>query len=267
MARFVAADGVRLHYEVVGDGPPVLLHLGAGCDAELWRAAGYVGALADGRSCILFDHRGHGASDRPRGAVANHLDRYADDVIGLIGHLGMGSVSFFGWSTGVLVGLRAADREPSVLDSLILFGPIARPVSPEQLQVSTTARISGLRTRGWWYLLDDMLPAEKFPVPQWMIDRILATDIEPFIGYCEARTDWDWSPWDALPRIDLPTIMLAGELEDPEDMMGQAAALMPNASRFRIPEREHINAFLDSQLATPTIAQFLDTLPSSHSRQ
>jgi hypothetical protein len=143
---------------------------------------------------------------------------------------------------------------------LILFGPIAPPTSPEQLQVSVRARIRGLHEKGWWYLLDDMLPAEKFPVPQWMIDRILATDIEPFIGWCEARTAWDWNPWHALPRIDLPTIMLVGELEDPEDIMGQAASLMPDASRHRIPEREHINAFLDSQFATPAITEFLDTL-------
>jgi hypothetical protein len=94
-----------------------------------------------------------------------------------------------------------------------------------------------------------------------MIDRILATDVEPFVGYCQARTDWQWSPWDALARIDLPTIMLVGELEDPEDTMGNAASLMPRATRFRIPEREHINAFLDSQFSIPTITAFLDTLP------
>jgi pimeloyl-ACP methyl ester carboxylesterase len=90
------------------------LHLGAGCDADLWRAAGYVGALSAKRSCVLFDHRGHGVSDHPGGAAANHLDRYADDALALIRHLGVGRVTFFGWSTGVLVGLRAADRDPSV---------------------------------------------------------------------------------------------------------------------------------------------------------
>jgi pimeloyl-ACP methyl ester carboxylesterase len=264
VASFVAADGVRLHYEVEGDGPPVLLHLGAGCDADLWRAAGYVGSLSAHRSCVLFDHRGHGTSDHPRGAAANHIDRYADDAIALIRHLGRASASFFGWSTGVLVGLRAADRDPSVFDSLIMFGPIAPPTAPEQLRASAQARIRGLREKGWWYLLDGMLPAEKFPVPQWMIDRILATDIEPFIGWAEARPDWDWNPWQALRTIDLPTIMLVGELEDPDDIMGRAASLMPDATRFRIPEREHINAFLDSQFAIPTITQFLDTLPTRH---
>jgi pimeloyl-ACP methyl ester carboxylesterase len=64
---FVSApDGIRLHYDVEGDGPPLLFHLGSGCDSDLWRAAGYVEPLAKTYRCILFDHRGRGASDNPR---------------------------------------------------------------------------------------------------------------------------------------------------------------------------------------------------------
>lgn len=68
MAFLTAPDGTRLHYAVEGDGPSLVLHLGAGCDSELWRAAGYLEPLAKTYRCILFDHRGHGRSDRPRGA-------------------------------------------------------------------------------------------------------------------------------------------------------------------------------------------------------
>ena len=114
-----------------------------------------------------------------------------------------------------------------------------------------------LRTKGWWTLLDGMLPAEPEPVPQWMVDRILATDIEPLIGWQEARPSWNWSPWEALSCIDVPTLMVVGELEDPDDLMGQAAALMPAATRVRIPRREHINAFLASDLVLPVVREFL----------
>ena len=45
---FVSApDGIRLHYDLEGDGPPLLLHLGSGCDSDLWRAAGYVEPLSE----------------------------------------------------------------------------------------------------------------------------------------------------------------------------------------------------------------------------
>jgi hypothetical protein len=35
-------DGIRLAYDVVGEGLPVVLHLGAAGDSRAWREAGYV---------------------------------------------------------------------------------------------------------------------------------------------------------------------------------------------------------------------------------
>ena len=90
-----------------------------------------------------------------------------------------------------------------------------------------------------------------------MIDRILATDIEPLIGWSEARPAWNWSPWEALPGIEVPTLMIVGELEDPDDLMGKAASLMPAATRLRIPGKEHINAFLASDVVLPSVRDFL----------
>jgi pimeloyl-ACP methyl ester carboxylesterase len=257
MASFTTADGVRLHYEIEGDGPPLILQLGAGCDSDLWRAAGYVGTLSKNRTCVLFDHRGHGESDHPGGSEANHIDRYVDDLVRLINTLGHSTISFFGWSNAVIVGLKAAEQHSLLFDALVLFGPIAPRETPEQLEAASERRVKELRQRGWWLLLDDMVPAEKHhPVPQWMIDRIVATDIEPFIGWIEARARWCWNPWDALARVDVPTLMIVGELEDLDDTMGEAATLMPNASRVRIPEREQISAFLASDLALPSIEAF-----------
>jgi pimeloyl-ACP methyl ester carboxylesterase len=43
---FVSPDGVRLHYEIEGSGPPLVLHMGAGCDATMWREAGYLEPLS-----------------------------------------------------------------------------------------------------------------------------------------------------------------------------------------------------------------------------
>jgi pimeloyl-ACP methyl ester carboxylesterase len=257
MPVFTAPDGVRLHYEIEGHGPPLLLHLGAGCDASLWLAAGYLDALSRTYSCILFDHRGHGLSDHPTGAAANHIDRYADDVVALVGHLGYQRVSFFGWSNAVVVGLKAAQQRPGLFGAMVLFGPIARRATREQLAAGIRERLTELRSRRWRYLLDDMTAAEKVPVPQWMLDRITATDIEPYIAWTEARPSWNWSPWDALPLIDSPTLMIVGELEDPEDVMGEAASLMPDASRNRIPDRDHINAFLASEIVLPHVTEFL----------
>jgi pimeloyl-ACP methyl ester carboxylesterase len=254
---FTSSDGVKLHYEIEGAGPPLLLHIGAGCDADVWRAAGYVKPLSEAYSCILFDHRGHGESDHPASAEANHIDRYAGDVAALIAHLGHPSVSFFGWSNAVPIGLKVADQHPEIFDSLVLFGPISRRATREEVAARMQAAIAALREKGWWALLDDMIANEKLPVPKWFVDRVVATDIAPYIAWAEARPDWNWSPWDALPTIKAPALIIAGELEDPNDVMGEAAALMSDATRVRIAGREHINAFLDTEVVVPLVMNFL----------
>ena len=257
MAFFTSPDGVRLHYEIEGSGPPLIFHLGAGCDADIWRAAGYVEPLSKSYSCVLFDHRGHGQSDHPTSVEANHIDRYADDLAALISHLGRPSASYFGWSNAVQVGLKAAEQHPDMFDALILSGAIPPRRTREEVAAAIPGRVARLREQGWWEVIGDMIPAEKFAVPKWFIDRVLATDIEPFIGWSMARPDWNWSPWDAMPRIVAPALLLAGELEDPDDLLAEAARLMPHATRIRVPEREHINAFLYTEFVVPRVVEFL----------
>jgi pimeloyl-ACP methyl ester carboxylesterase len=257
MAFLTSPEGVRLHYELEGSGPPLVLHLGAGADAELWRAAGYVEPLSKLFTCVLFDHRGHGASDHPTSIAANHIDRYANDVAALVAHLDHPNVAFFGWSNAVLVGLKAAQDHPGLFDRLVLFGAISPPATAEEIRDRVSRRLPLIRERGWRYLLDNMQAAEKLPVPQWFLDRVLATDPEPWLAFTESQPAWNWSPWAAMPLIQAPTLIFAGELEDPEDVMAAAAAAMPDATRVRIPDREHINAFLYSEFVVPQVLEFL----------
>lgn len=259
MPFFSSPDGVRLHYELEGSGPPLILHLGAGADAELWREAGYVEPLTKSYTCVLFDHRGHGPSDRPTSIEANHIARYADDVAALIDHLGRPSASFVGWSNGSLVGLRAAEDNPRLFDGLVLLGGIGRRASAEEIASNLENRVPAMRAKGWSLILDRMQAAEKLPVPRWFLDRVYATDTGPWIAFTESMKDWKWSPWDAMPVIDAPTLLMAGELEDPEDILAEVAAAMPHATRIRIPEREHINAFLCSEFVVPRVLEFLRT--------
>ena len=259
MPTFTAPDGVRLHYEVEGSGPPLVLHLGAGADADLWRAAGYVEPLSRAYSCVLFDHRGHGQSEHPTGVAANHIDRYADDVVALVEHLGHSRVFFFGWSNGMTVGLKVAHQHPRLFEAQVLFGGMSRRAAPDQILESTKQRLAAMREKGWRYILDAMVAAEKFPVPQWFLDRVMATDTGPWFAYTEARPLWNWSPWDALAEVKTPTLILAGELEDPDDVMREVAEAMPDATRVRIPDREHINAFIYSEFVVPRVMAFLAT--------
>ena len=56
-------DGVNIHYEVHGSGPPVLLTHGYSSTAEMWQ--GQIAALSKHHKLVLWDMRGHGRSDYP----------------------------------------------------------------------------------------------------------------------------------------------------------------------------------------------------------
>jgi pimeloyl-ACP methyl ester carboxylesterase len=264
MPFVVADDGVRLKYGMVGAGPPLLLHLGAGCDSDLWRVAGYLEPLSETYQCILFDHRGHGESDHPSGPAAYHVDRFATDVIALLDHLELGSCAFWAYSNAIAVGLKVAETHPGRLRCLIGSGVISRPVSDEQLAASVNAAIANYREHGWEKLISGFAEDEG-PVPEWMKERIRATDLEPVIAWSQARPDWGWSSWEALSRVSIPTLFMVGELEDPDDEMAAAAAQMPNGRRVRIPGKGHINGFLDSSFVLPHAEAFLTETASSAS--
>lgn len=255
-ALLTAPDGVRLHYEVEGDGPPLVLHLGAGCDSELWRAAGYLEPLAKSYRCILFDHRGHGLSDRPRGAQANHIDRYVADVVALLDSLGLDKAAFWGYSAGISVGLKVAQQHPARIWALVGSGGIGR-ATPEQIREIIARRVPELREHGWEKLIARFDQQEPEPVPEWMKQRIRATDVQQFIDWFLALPDWNWNEWEALPLISVPTLYLTSELEDPRDETAKAAALMPDGRRFRIPGQGHINAFLGSRVVLSEVTPFL----------
>jgi pimeloyl-ACP methyl ester carboxylesterase len=178
-------------------------------------------------------------------------------VMPMVGHLGHSTVSFFGWSNAVPIGIKVAEQHPEIFDSLVLFGTTSARATREEVAARMRRAIAALREKGWWALLDDMVANEKMPVPKWFLDRVVATDIEPYIAWAEARPNWNWSPWDALPSIKAPALIIAGELEDPNDLMGQAASSMPDATRVRIADREHINAFLNTEFVVRLVMDFL----------
>ena len=78
--RVTVDDGVELAVEVLGDGPPfVMIHGFTGAKEDF---ADDAPRLAEHHRVVLFDHRGHGESDKPDDAAAYSLDRLAADTLG-----------------------------------------------------------------------------------------------------------------------------------------------------------------------------------------
>ncbi len=111
--------GVRIHYEDIGAGRPVVLIAGFGLNGEAWQ--GQIPALTtSGYRVIPIDVRGTGGSAKP--LVGYEIDRLVDDIRGVLDHLGLDRVSLVGWSFGGQISMRLAVREPSRVETLVLVG-------------------------------------------------------------------------------------------------------------------------------------------------
>ena len=116
MAR-ASVNGIDIHYEVNGDGPPLLLISGLGLSSLAWAPA--MPALVEGFTVITMDNRGTGRSDVPPGPYA--IDDLADDSAALLRYLDYGPVSAVGWSLGGSVLQSLLIRHAELLDRAVLL--------------------------------------------------------------------------------------------------------------------------------------------------
>jgi hypothetical protein len=101
---YTTNKGVRIHYEVEGEGPPLVLQHGWTHSMEDWHTWGYVGALRDHHRLILIDARGHGESDKPYERSAYALDNLVGDIVAVLDALGLERVHYWGYSRGGWIG-------------------------------------------------------------------------------------------------------------------------------------------------------------------
>ncbi len=104
MQKF-SSDGVEIAFDVVGEGPPVLLIHGFASSSRInWGETSWVRTLTEaGRKVILFDHRGHGESEKLYDAGKYSAIVMADDAARLLDHLGVASADVIGYSMGARV--------------------------------------------------------------------------------------------------------------------------------------------------------------------
>ena len=136
---YVERDGVRIFYEVYGDGDPTILLLPTWSiiHSRHWKAQ--IPYLARHFRVVTFDGRGNGKSDRPEGVAAYLEHEFVADALAVMDATGT--------RTAVLAGLScaanwmtplAADHPERVL-AAIFIGP-AVPLAPGHPERAITAR-------------------------------------------------------------------------------------------------------------------------------
>jgi pimeloyl-ACP methyl ester carboxylesterase len=127
---FATIDGIATRYEVIGEGPPLLMYSPAGFDATLdkWRTQSVYAKtrmlehLSKRHACIVFDRRETGQSGgRVERVTWAH---YVAQGRGLLDHLGIARAHLMGGCMGCCPVAAFAVAHPERVLSMILYWPV-----------------------------------------------------------------------------------------------------------------------------------------------
>jgi pimeloyl-ACP methyl ester carboxylesterase len=141
---FASVNGQQLYFEdTAGTGPVVVFSHGNLMNSQMW--APQVEAMRGEFRCVVWDARLHGRT-KDDGDLYTYWDS-ADDLLGLLDHLGVGQATLVGHSQGGFLSLRAALRAPERVKALVLIDTAAVAWPPEVLAQMSGVR-DGFRDRG-----------------------------------------------------------------------------------------------------------------------
>ena len=112
----VSGNGIDIHYEVEGDGEPVVLIPYLAIDQACY--AFQVAEYAKHFTCFTVDLRGAGRSGKPEGSYTTEL--LADDVAAFMQAAGVERAHIAGLSLGAATGMWLAAKHPDRVKSLSL---------------------------------------------------------------------------------------------------------------------------------------------------
>lgn len=259
----VRTDDIETHYEVSGDGPPIIFIHGALSNHSA--AEEQLQAFSDTYTAIAYDLRGHGNTTNPQHEPYS-IDLLAEDLHAFITEMGLDRPVLCGVSMGGMIAQVYATRYPDQLSGLVLadtFSPaflgwrdrIER--SPLVNTMAGLIRLVGYnRAKGLilWFgrkLERDQttsLRPDAFPDMD-TVDAVNA--LKTVAGF--HTTDID------LSSITVPTLILYGEHET--SMISRHAptlsAQIPDSTVREVPDAGHASPWDNPEFFNNTIQAFL----------
>jgi 3-oxoadipate enol-lactonase len=268
--RITTDDGVGLAVEVVGSGPGMLLVHGFGGAKEDF--ADHVGLLAREHTVVVFDHRGHGESDKPEDVDAYSLARLGADTLAVADAMGWERFRLLGHSMGGMVVRRVALEQPERLDALILMDTSPGPVpgfDPEMMELGTQIALTDgkaalkaaldafpvLDTPAYQRLLETRPGYREFVDAKWdALSEIMWAALNRAI----ARQPDDLAN---LHRVSCPTLVIVGEQDEPFLAVSHAMAeRIPDTRLVVVPDAGHSPQFENPDVWIAAMREFLASL-------
>lgn len=252
----------RIHYEVAGEGPPIVFAHGLGGNHLSWWQQ--VAHFAGTHTCVVFSHRGFPpSSPLPGERVA---DAYADDLAALIEELDLQDVVLVGQSMGGWTCLEYALRAPQRVRALVMASTSGtldyRQLRDKQVDDWTgraPGMLQGLQARGVLAASGERMAREQPAAAQlyWQIYQLTPSvfreAVRKRIGELRSR------PPALLEGLTMPVLFLTGE-EDwvfPPAAAPALAALAPKGEAMRVPQAGHSVYFERAGLFNQAVGRML----------
>ncbi|MFH1089997.1 MAG: alpha/beta fold hydrolase, partial [Pseudomonadota bacterium] len=247
-------NGVRLYYEVHGDGPAVLLTHGFSSTSAMWQ-----GQAKDlGRRCMIvsWDMRGHGQSDSPDDPALYSEAETVADMAAILDAVGASRAVIGGLSLGGYMSLAFNLVFPHRVKALMIFdsGPGYKKDEPREAWNRYAEKFArGLEDRGLEGLADGS--PERVPGHHRSAKGLI-------LAARGMLTQQDARVINSLPGITVPTLILVGEKDEPflvpSDYM---AAKIPGSTKVIIPQAGHAANIDQPQAFNKAVEDFLNSLP------
>jgi thioesterase CepJ len=263
--------GIKVGYELHGpdDGDPVVLLGGTGMPRGVWHLMQLPTLVEAGYRVAAVDLRGVGDSSAPTGPYT--IEEMAEDLTGLLGHLGWSRVRLIGLSQGGFVAEQLCATRPDLVQAAVLFASAG----------ATTAY-----QRAWFEAMRALFAADAVPREFFIAENLANTlpamalrDDDEAVGrWVEMLSAQDWATpgqrgqylacisWmldvdraARWPRIECPVQVLSCEhdLMFPPRTGRAAAAAMPNATFVEITGHAHGGAIQAGDQVNPVVLDFL----------
>jgi pimeloyl-ACP methyl ester carboxylesterase len=246
--------GVRIHYQVEGEGPALVLQHGFTESVVDWYEAGYVEALRPDYRLILIDARGHGASDKPHDPEAYVLNRRVTDVVAVLDALDIAKALYWGYSMGGWIGFGIAKYAKERAHALVIGGqhPYARRMGALRRMVQKGIEEG---SRSFVAAMEEMFGPESAARKE----RLLSADLEAYLALTQDRSDLE----DVLPTMLMPCCLYAGEADSIYQKVEACSRQIPRVTFFSLPGLSHCEAYARSELVLPRVTEFFKALNTS----
>ena len=254
----IEVSGLRIAYERVGQGPPLILVHGAADDSRSWRPQ--LDGLGDEFTVVAWDEPGAGkSSDLPEGF---ELEDYARCLGAVIEALELGPAHVAGLSWGGTVVLELYRRHPELVATLIMIDTYAGwkgSLPAEEVR----ARIAGARRMlaappedfdpSFPGLFANDPPAQFVPML-----AAIAGDVRPATLVHQLTMMAEADHRDLLPRIAVPTLLVWGKLDvrSPLSVAHQFDEAIPDTQLIVIEGAGHLSNLEQPEQVNQAVREF-----------